>query len=86
MLGCFSDVIAVLVQGAEAWVQTASAMEPSSLGICLDGDESASQPAKKFPIFGLAWLGLQSHNKKNMSRNEMREAKEELEKDRFPSS
>lgn len=39
VLGCSS---AVLVQGAEAWVQTAGAVEPSSLGICLGGDESAS--------------------------------------------
>lgn len=34
----------------------------------------------------LAWLALQPHNKKDMPKNEMREAKGELEKDRFPSS
>lgn len=35
------DVSVTSVQGAEAWVQTAGAVGPSSLGICLGGDESA---------------------------------------------
>lgn len=62
MLGCFSDIGAVVVQGAAALEQVAGAMGAGSLGMYSGGDESASphspQKKKKNPPLFLAWIAL----------------------------
>lgn len=78
MLGCCGDFSAVLVQGAAAREQAAGAVGAGSLGMCSGGDESASSHSPQF-----FWPGLPYSNiiKKDMAKDEMKEAREELEKD-----
>lgn len=63
VLGCSSTVTSVQFwcKVHQNWVQAAGAVGPSGLGICLGGDESASQPAKSslflaWPCLTASWL------------------------------
>lgn len=58
VLGCFSGIGAVVIQGAEAWEQAAGAVGASGLGICSGADESALPHSPQIKLLFYFFFGL----------------------------